>query len=293
MSAFTRNWLTARGSKILPPNFGRLDGLALGLDLVALVAWVAQPAAPGTGWLLLASGIVQSARLSRWRGLDTGERVREVPRGELAAAAGRRWPALGPEEREGTAIMAPTRAIRREVNDAIREGLEAGRALHGRTLRIDRLVDRRLTRAQAADIRSWEEGDTVVFHRDAYGCLITTVVDGQVVLPPPCEGSRDEVRAWLTGRDAVGGCAARCGVCLPGCTRQDHRRRTCRHPPVLPGHGTGDAAGEAVSKRRQILRKRGKPGANTRNNFEYPRHSPSPGPDGISPPSGLRRGRCR
>ncbi|MDE0698981.1 MAG: AAA family ATPase [Boseongicola sp.] len=120
-----------------------------------------------------------------------GERVREVPRGELGAEAGRRWLALGPEERTNTAIMAPTHAIRREVNAAVREGLAAEGALDGPSLVIDRLVDRRLTRAQAADIRSWEEGDTVVFHRDAYGCrqddvcIVTGVEDGKVTLATP------------------------------------------------------------------------------------------------------------
>ena len=120
-----------------------------------------------------------------------GERVREVPRGELGAEAGRRWLALDPEERADTAIMAPTHAIRREVNATVREGLAAEGALRGPSLVIDRLVDRRLTRAQAADIRSWEEGDTVVFHRDAYGCrqddvcIVTGVEDGKVTLATP------------------------------------------------------------------------------------------------------------
>ncbi|MYE03331.1 MAG: relaxase domain-containing protein, partial [Alphaproteobacteria bacterium] len=120
-----------------------------------------------------------------------GERVREVPRGDLGAEAGRRWLALGQEARADTAIMAPTHAIRREVNAAVREGLAAEGALQGPSLVIDRLVDRRLTRAQAADIRSWEEGDTVVFHRDAYGCrqddvcIVTAVGDGRVVLATP------------------------------------------------------------------------------------------------------------
>ena len=120
-----------------------------------------------------------------------GERVREVPRGDLGAEAGRRWLALAPEDRADTAIMAPTHAIRREVNAAVREGLAAEGALQGPSLVIDRLVDRRLTRAQAADIRSWEEGDTVVFHRDAYGCrqddvcIVTAAGDGKVTLATP------------------------------------------------------------------------------------------------------------
>ena len=120
-----------------------------------------------------------------------GERVREAARGELGAEAGRRWLALDPGDRAETAIMAPTHAIRRETNDAVRAGLEDEGALHGASLRIERLVDRRLTRAQAADLRSWEPGDTVVFHRDAYGCreddvcTVTGTEDGMVVLATP------------------------------------------------------------------------------------------------------------
>ena len=69
--AFTRNWLAARGSENLPAKFGLLDGLALGLTLASLASWVVLPVAAETGWLLLAAGIVQAARLSRWRAVDT------------------------------------------------------------------------------------------------------------------------------------------------------------------------------------------------------------------------------
>ena len=41
---------------------------------------------------------------------------------------------------------------------------------HGRALVIERLIDRRLGRAETAALRSYAEDDTVVFHRDAYGC---------------------------------------------------------------------------------------------------------------------------
>ena len=49
---------------------------------------------------------------------------------------------------------------------------------HGRALVVDRLVNRRLTRALAADIRSYEPGDIVVFHRDVFGCLANDVLHG-------------------------------------------------------------------------------------------------------------------
>ena len=98
---FTRNWLAARGSDALPAEFGRLDKLALALTVFALALWVARPAAPETGCLLLACGLAQAARVLRWRGLDT---VAEplvlilhvgyafVPFGMLAMGAAILWP---------------------------------------------------------------------------------------------------------------------------------------------------------------------------------------------------------
>ena len=120
-----------------------------------------------------------------------GDRVREAPREELGHEAAMYWLALAPEERDDTLLLAPTHTIRRHANEAVRVGLEREGVLHGRTLEIDRLVDRRLTRAQASDIRSYEPGDMAVFHRDHYGCRrddICTVIgieEGRVVLAHP------------------------------------------------------------------------------------------------------------
>ncbi len=120
-----------------------------------------------------------------------GERVREAPREELGHEAARRWLALPPEEREDTLLLAPTHAIRRQANEAVRDGLETEGVLHGRVFGIDRLVDRRLTRAQASDIGSYQPGDLAVFHRDHYGCrqddvcTVTGIEDGMVVLAHP------------------------------------------------------------------------------------------------------------
>ena len=117
-----------------------------------------------------------------------GNRVREAPQEELGLEAGRRWLALAPEHRADTLILAPTHAICRQANEAVREGLAEEGLLRGRTLAVDRLVNRRLTRVQASDIRSYEPGDTVVFHRDVFGCRANDVCivmghdDGRVVL---------------------------------------------------------------------------------------------------------------
>ena len=124
-----------------------------------------------------------------------GNRVREAPPEELGIAAGRRWLALAPEHRADTLILAPTHAICRQANDTVREGLAEEGALRGRTLAVERLVNRRLTRVQASDIRSYEPGDTIVFHRDVFGCRANDVCtimghdDGRVVLAHP-DGER-------------------------------------------------------------------------------------------------------
>ena len=117
------------------------------------------------------------------------------PREELGIEAARRWLALAPEQRADALILAPTHAICRQANEAVREGLAEEGVLRGRTLAVDRLVNRRLTRALASDIRSYEPGDTVVFHRDVFGCRandVCTVMghdDGRVVLAH-AEGER-------------------------------------------------------------------------------------------------------
>ncbi|MCY4590494.1 MAG: relaxase domain-containing protein [Alphaproteobacteria bacterium] len=125
-----------------------------------------------------------------------GRRVREVSREALGAEAARQWLALAPGERADTLLLAPTHEIRRRTNEAVREGLAREGRLHGRTLGIDRLVNRRLTRAQASEIASYEPGDTVVFHRDVFGCrsndvcIVTGHEDGTVVLAHPDGGER-------------------------------------------------------------------------------------------------------
>ena len=126
---------------------------------------------------------------------ELGNRVREAPPEELGLEAGRRWLALAPEHRADTLILAPTHAICRQANDTVREGLAEEGVLRGRTLAVERLVNRRLTRVQASDIRSYEPGDTIVFHRDVFGCRANDVCivmghdDGRVVLAHP-DGER-------------------------------------------------------------------------------------------------------
>ena len=115
-------------------------------------------------------------------------RVTEHAREDLAAAAAQAWLALPAQERDDCAVLAPTHAVRREINATIREGLAEEGRLSGRTLTIQRLVDRRFTRIEASVLANYEPGDTVVFHRNAYGCMaddlctVTAIDNGEVVL---------------------------------------------------------------------------------------------------------------
>ena len=99
-----------------------------------------------------------------------GNRVREAPPDQLGRTAAKRWLALPQVERERTAVLAPTHLIRGDINRTVREDLLDEGVLHGEALTIERLINQRLTRVEAADPKSYHPGDVVVFHRDAYEC---------------------------------------------------------------------------------------------------------------------------
>lgn len=70
--SFTRNWLAKRGVKRgLPGQPGRFDVAVIALTALALVGWIVAPYHRFAGTALVAAGILQAARLSRWRGLRT------------------------------------------------------------------------------------------------------------------------------------------------------------------------------------------------------------------------------
>jgi uncharacterized protein involved in response to NO len=66
--SFTNNWLTRNNPGRLPVPFARFDMAVVGASAAALTAWVAAPAHPATGALLLAAGLLQTIRLARWAG---------------------------------------------------------------------------------------------------------------------------------------------------------------------------------------------------------------------------------
>ena len=122
-----------------------------------------------------------------------GDDVHEAEPDELGEAAARLWLSLHPEARARTAILAPTHALREDIDEAVREGLRDEGALHGRVLEIDRLVGLGLTRAQKADVANYRPGDVLVFHNDIHqyrvkaddACTVTGAEDGRVLLEHP------------------------------------------------------------------------------------------------------------
>ena len=95
-----------------------------------------------------------------------GSNLQEVPAEEIAPVAAGLWLRLSPEARAGTALLVPTRALRAQVEEAVREGLEAEGGLRGRAMEIETLVPLNLTRAETGDPRNWREGDIALFNRD-------------------------------------------------------------------------------------------------------------------------------
>ncbi len=94
------------------------------------------------------------------------DNVHEAESDELGETAARLWLSLHPEARARTAILAPTHALREDINEAVREGLRDEGVLHGRVLEVERLVGLGLTRAQKADVADYRPGDVLVFHND-------------------------------------------------------------------------------------------------------------------------------
>ena len=95
-----------------------------------------------------------------------GAGVHEVDYDDLGVKAAEAWLALDRETRDNTLLLAPTHALREEINATVREALAAEGVLSGKALRIERLVNLGMTRAEKGDVRNYHEGDTVVFQQD-------------------------------------------------------------------------------------------------------------------------------
>ncbi|AMN41533.1 NnrS family protein [Rhodoplanes sp. Z2-YC6860] len=103
--SFTHNWLARRGDPNRPAPLGRLDFVAIGVTLLALVLWMIAPAWQGSGVALAAAAIMQAVRLSRWAGLRSASEPIVlilhlgyvfVPLGALALTVSIIWPEFLP-----------------------------------------------------------------------------------------------------------------------------------------------------------------------------------------------------
>jgi len=66
--SFTSDYLVERGLPDPLPSLTRYDRLTILLTVAAALSWTVQPQALVTGWLLIAAGLANVVRLSRWRG---------------------------------------------------------------------------------------------------------------------------------------------------------------------------------------------------------------------------------
>jgi len=69
--SFTRNWLVKRVPGRLPVPFNRFDVATILAGAGALALWVGAPQATATGVVLVAAGLLHTARLARWAGERT------------------------------------------------------------------------------------------------------------------------------------------------------------------------------------------------------------------------------
>lgn len=70
--SFTRNWLVQRGARSLPVPFGRFDMIVIALSALAFALWIAFPHHPTAAAALGLAGVLNLARLARWKGWLTG-----------------------------------------------------------------------------------------------------------------------------------------------------------------------------------------------------------------------------
>ena len=94
-----------------------------------------------------------------------GDRVARAEPENLGREAAQRWLSLSPEQRETAGVIAPTRALRDTINEAIRERLIAEGAVHGPSWETRKLVSKGLTNAEMTRTANYEAGDTVIFNR--------------------------------------------------------------------------------------------------------------------------------
>lgn len=91
------------------------------------------------------------------------DRVSELQDGEsLSAGVASRWLGLMQHDRDRTGIVVLTNAVRKEINEQIRDGLKAEMRIGAEDVELHGLRPLGLTRAAAADARSYDRGNVIV-----------------------------------------------------------------------------------------------------------------------------------
>lgn len=65
---FTREFLVRAHKTVLPASLSRVDGVSIVLVVAGSLAWIVEPESLAAGGLLVAAGLANLMRLSRWRG---------------------------------------------------------------------------------------------------------------------------------------------------------------------------------------------------------------------------------
>ena len=94
-----------------------------------------------------------------------GSNVAEVKPDNLPGAAAARWLKLSPQERENTGLMAPSHALREQINGIVRERLTREGKIRGPAIDTERLVSRGYTNRKKTLAANYAAGDVVSFHR--------------------------------------------------------------------------------------------------------------------------------
>ena len=94
-----------------------------------------------------------------------GANVAEVKPDNLAGAAAARWLNLSPQQRESAGLMAPSQALRQEINAIVRERLGRDGQVKGPALETERLISGGYTDAEKFIAANYSPGDVVGFHR--------------------------------------------------------------------------------------------------------------------------------
>jgi conjugative relaxase-like TrwC/TraI family protein len=132
----------------------------------------------------------------------------ETPHSEMAKTAAQRWLMLPPERQENTGLMAPTHALREEINQTIRDEFSRDGIIHGEGVEINQLLSTRFTEAEREVAANYREGEVVLFER---GISSAGIESGDTL---PVLGNRDGVvyletkQGEVVGLDPAGGMAS-------------------------------------------------------------------------------------